>query len=169
MSDVSFRLMEEIVTKEDKGFYEELGTRVAKLRKENHITQVQLAEALGVSQQQIASFEVGRVKIPTSMLPKLSSLFSTSPAEILGMESHSKRGPASKLQRQVEHISQLPRSKQDKIIVKELKITPEPEAEVANKPGLKIWKLNIAGKKEKTVTLGYQVKWPSDQRVIGME
>lgn len=37
-----------------------LGERIASLRRANNITQVQLAEALGVSQQTLQSYEVGR-------------------------------------------------------------------------------------------------------------
>jgi transcriptional regulator with XRE-family HTH domain len=86
------------------------------LRKENHITQVQMAQKLGVSQQQIASYEAGRVKIPVSMLPKLTAVLATPVGEILGVEQRSKRGPASRLQQQVERISHLPRGKQKFII-----------------------------------------------------
>lgn len=116
MGQISYELLEELMTKEEKVFYKELGERVADLRKQNHLTQVQMAEALGVSQQQIASYEAGRVKIPVSALPKLAAVLATPFDEILGMEVKSKRGPASKLQQQVDRISQLPRSKQKFII-----------------------------------------------------
>jgi len=52
-------------------------------------------------------------KIPASMLPKLSQVFAVSLETLLGIpQKPAKRGPASKLQRQVEQISQLPRAKQ---------------------------------------------------------
>ena len=101
----------------DERFFEELGQRVAKLRKEQHLTQVQLAEILEISQQHMASFEKGIRKIPASMLPKLSQTFGVSVEAVLGMSSkNSKRGPAPKLQRQVELISQLPKTKQRFVI-----------------------------------------------------
>jgi transcriptional regulator with XRE-family HTH domain len=116
MAEISYRLMEEIMTKEDKTFYIQLGARVAKLRKQNHITQVEMANALGVSQQQVASYEVGRVKIPVSALPKISAILATPVDELVGVEKRSRRGPASKLQQQAERISRLPRAKQKFII-----------------------------------------------------
>lgn len=116
MGNVSYELIEEIMTKEEKAFYRELGERVAALRKQNHLTQVQMAKELGVSQQQVASYEAGRVKIPVSALPKLVAILSTSPDVLVGLEKRSRRGPTSKLQQQVERISRLPRSKQKFII-----------------------------------------------------
>lgn len=116
MGDVSYELLEELMTKDEKVFYRELGKRVAQLRKQNHITQVQLAHDLGVSQQQIASYEAGRVKVPVSALPKLASLLAAPLDEIVGLETPTRRGPASKLQQQLDMIALLPRSKQKFII-----------------------------------------------------
>ncbi len=116
MGNVNYELLGELMTKEDKEFYVEIGARVAKLRKEHHITQVQMAKELGVSQQQIASFEAGRVKIPISALPKLSTILAIPIDEIVGVERKARRGPASKLQRQLERVGQLPRTKQKFII-----------------------------------------------------
>jgi len=103
----------ETMTQDDADFFEQLGLRVATRRKEQHLTQVQLAEILGISQQHMASFEKGIRKIPASMLPTLSQVFAVSAENLLGMpDKAAKRGPAPKLQRQVELISQLHRTKQ---------------------------------------------------------
>ena len=57
--------------------------------------------------------EAGQRKIPASMLPKLSQLFDVPVEALLGMnEKAAKRGPAPILQRQIEQIRLLPRSKQ---------------------------------------------------------
>lgn len=112
MGNVSYELLEELMTNQEKAFYKELGDRVATLRKQNHLTQVQMAKQLGVSQQQVASYEAGRVKIPVSALPKLTAILSTSVEQIVGIEKKKRRGPASRLQQQIEQISHLPRSKQ---------------------------------------------------------
>jgi DNA-binding XRE family transcriptional regulator len=45
------------------GLFVTLGERIAALRREHNVTQVQLAEALGVSQQTMQSYEVGRRRI----------------------------------------------------------------------------------------------------------
>lgn len=60
------------MTQDEKAFFRALGARVAELRKESNVTQVQLAATLGVSQQTVASWEVGRRGVPVSMLPALA-------------------------------------------------------------------------------------------------
>jgi transcriptional regulator with XRE-family HTH domain len=98
---------------QDKAFFEKLGDRIATLRNERGLTQVQLAEILGYSQQQVLSFEKGRRRVPVSALPTLSKALGVSVEELLGTESRpAKRGPTPKLQRQLEQLSQLPRSQQ---------------------------------------------------------
>ena len=99
---------------DEKAYFKVLGNRIAHLRKELELTQVQLAEMLGVSQQMVASYEVGRRRIPVSMLPQLSQALKVQTDALLGNETktHSKRGPTPKWQLQIEAIAQLPKSKQ---------------------------------------------------------
>jgi transcriptional regulator with XRE-family HTH domain len=105
------------MTQNDSRFFEQLGRKVATLRKEQRLTQVQLAEVLDISQQHMASFEKGIRKIPSSMLPVLAQVFGTSVDELLGVSNGKrKRGPAPKLQRQIEQIQKLPRTKQRFVI-----------------------------------------------------
>lgn len=102
------------ISPDERAFFVELGARVAELRKAQSITQLQVAEALSVSQQTINSYEVGRRRIPVSALPALAKLLSVSIDELLGegTTAAKKRGPMSKLQRQIERVNTLPRSKQ---------------------------------------------------------
>lgn len=101
------------MTQDDKAFFKKLGKRVAELRKESGMTQTQLAEQLGISQQLIAAYEAGTRKIPASLLPTLAKLFAASLEALIGMEKlPAKRGPASTLQRQIEQIGLMPRAKQ---------------------------------------------------------
>lgn len=101
------------MTPEDVAFFVDLGSRIAALRKECGLTQTQLGEMIGVSQQQVVSFEKGRRKVPVSALPKLSETLGVSVEELIGIDSKpGKRGPKPKLQRQLEQLQQLPKSKQ---------------------------------------------------------
>ena len=101
------------MTAEDKNFYKQLGECVARLRKAQSLTQVQLAKILGISQQLMADYEGSQRKIPASMLPKLATIFEVSFEELLGTKGpQAKRGPTPALQRQVEQIRLLPRNKQ---------------------------------------------------------
>ncbi len=62
----------------------QLGARIASLRKEQSITQVQLAELLKVSQQTINAYEVGRRRMPVSSLPLIARYLGVSIEELIG-------------------------------------------------------------------------------------
>jgi transcriptional regulator with XRE-family HTH domain len=74
------------ISQDEREFFVALGSRIARLRKQSHLTQVQLAQTLGVGLE-----------------------------ELIGGQSHvaaKKRGPAPKLQQHMERISQLPKTQQ---------------------------------------------------------
>jgi transcriptional regulator with XRE-family HTH domain len=101
------------MTHDERAFFKALGARIAVLRKESGITQVQLAEAMGVSQQTVASWEVGRRGVPVSNLPLLARTLGVSVEALIGEKAAAaKRGPTPKLQQQVERLSRLPQAKQ---------------------------------------------------------
>ena len=107
------------ISQDERAFFVQLGAQVAELRKAQGITQIQMAETLGVSQQTVNSYEVARRRIPVSALPVLAKLLTVSIDELLGettQETNGKRGPVSKLQQQIDRVSQLPRSKQKFVI-----------------------------------------------------
>lgn len=101
------------MTEDDSAFFLALGQRIATLRKAQNITQGQMAGQLRISQQHMASFEKGIRKVPASTLPTLAKLFSISVDELIGLNNTAaKRGTMSKLNRQIEQVVQLPRTKQ---------------------------------------------------------
>ena len=105
------------MSKEEKVYFQELGARIAQRRQELSLTQTQVAEALNIAQQTYASYEVGRHRIPVSLLPALSRALSIEADALLGITvAPSKRGPASKFQQQMEQISRLPKAKQQVVL-----------------------------------------------------
>jgi transcriptional regulator with XRE-family HTH domain len=102
------------MTSHEQQFFKALGARIAALRKERGMSQQALADELGIAQQTLAHYEVGRARPPVSLLPQFSRIFAVSVDTLLGGESKrtAKRGPAPKLQRHLERISQLPKTKQ---------------------------------------------------------
>ena len=106
------------ISQDERDFFIALGERIARLRKENHITQVQLAETLGVSQPTMNTYELGHRRAPLSALPILARTLGVSPEELLGETNATtrKRGPAPKLAQQMERISQLPKPQQRFVI-----------------------------------------------------
>jgi transcriptional regulator with XRE-family HTH domain len=101
------------MTSEERAFFQTMGERIAEARKALGMTQVQLADELGVAQQVVASYEVGRHRVPASFLPRLAHTLAIPVEELIGEETQrSKRGPAPKLLQQIERIQRLPRSQQ---------------------------------------------------------
>ena len=99
-----------------EAFFKEIGERIAQARKERGLTQQQLADALGISQQTLAHYEVGRVGVGAPMLPRLSELLDLSFDEILlghpTVRLPGKRGPASRLEQQLDAVTRLPKAEQ---------------------------------------------------------
>lgn len=113
MDSISYSFLDEQMNQNDQAFFKALGLRIAELRKEANMTQAKLAEVLKISQQMVGAYEVGSRKIPASMLPTISKLFAVPLDQLMGIDKQPvKRGPASVLQRQVEQIGLMPRSKQ---------------------------------------------------------
>jgi transcriptional regulator with XRE-family HTH domain len=101
------------MTHDEQQFLKTLGTRIARLRKEQGISQRAMADELGIAQQTYAHYEVGRIRMPVSMLPAIAQFFGVSVDELLGRKNGTgKRGPAPRLQQQIERLSRLPKAKQ---------------------------------------------------------
>ena len=114
MAALTIQMPAMTISDDERTFFAGLGERVAQLRKARSITQVQLAEALGVSQQTVQAYEVGRRRIPVSTLRLLAKTLDVSLDELMAEGEHAprKRGPVPRVQRQLERISALPKPKQ---------------------------------------------------------
>lgn len=113
MSQLTFE-MAFSMTSDETAFFRAVGARIAGFRNDAGMTQVQLAEAVGITQAQLASYEVGRRKLPLSLLPQLAHALAVSIEGLIGSGygRTAKPGPASRLQQQVERIQRLPRAQQ---------------------------------------------------------
>ncbi len=102
---------------DEKAFFKQLGARIAEFRKSAAITQVQLAETLNVSQQTVASWEVGRRGVPVATLPALARALSVSIENLIGEKAPpGKRGPAPQIQQKIERLTRLPKAKQKLVL-----------------------------------------------------
>lgn len=107
------------ISDDERAFFIELGQRITQRRKAQGLTQAQLAAVLGVSQQAMNSFEKGRRRIPVSSLPVIARAVSASLDELIVDDAPAatraaakKRGPAPKIQQQLEQLSRLSQAKQ---------------------------------------------------------
>jgi len=91
----------------------ECGERLAALRKAAGLSQAQLADAIGIPQRTLSFYERKADHLPSTLVPKLAEVFGVGVDEILGIHrTGSRRGPKTKLERQLDAVRQLPKSKQ---------------------------------------------------------
>ena len=102
------------ISQDEREFFVELGGRIAQRRKDRQLTQVQLAETLGVSQPTMNAYELGQRRVPVSALTVLAKTLGVGLEKLLGESKAAtkERGPAPKLQRQVERLARLPKAQQ---------------------------------------------------------
>ena len=94
-------------------FFEELGTRIVARRKELGLTQTELGDRIGVTQQVIASYETASRQIPACRVPELAGALDMPLEELMGFKGQGgKRGPKSKLEKQLDEVRQLPKNEQ---------------------------------------------------------
>lgn len=108
-----------VMPTKDNAFYAQLGQRIAERRRALAITQAQLAEVLGIAQQTMAHYEGGVARIAVESLRTVAQTLSVSVEELVGdadPKRATKRGPAPRIQRQLEQLQQLPKIKQQAIL-----------------------------------------------------
>jgi transcriptional regulator with XRE-family HTH domain len=94
---------------------EKLGERVALLRKERGLTQVELAEALGVAQSIVSKYESGELRLHGELIIQLAELLDVSADELLGLVERPRTGPAKdkRLARRLQGFDRLPKRDRD--------------------------------------------------------
>lgn len=105
-----------LMSPDETAFFHAMGSRIASARKDADLTQVELADALDIAQPQLASYEIGRRRVPVSLLPRLARALAVTIEELIGEQSPQptpgRRGPPSRIQTQLERIQALPRARQ---------------------------------------------------------
>ncbi|MCC6233934.1 MAG: helix-turn-helix transcriptional regulator [Verrucomicrobiales bacterium] len=95
----------------------EFGERLAAARQQLGLTQSQVAERLGITQQSYAGWERRQTALKPEHLVSLAGILEVSVEHLLGQEEPRKRngGPAGRLRQVFERASRLPRHQQNKI------------------------------------------------------
>ena len=82
-------------------------------RRQQGLTQRELAELLGVSQKMVDYFERRADNVTADILKRLATALDVSADDLLGLRAKRPRpGPKSRLQTQIEQIQRLPKGKQ---------------------------------------------------------
>jgi transcriptional regulator with XRE-family HTH domain len=94
------------------------GERLLAARHQAGLSQIQVAEKLGITQQTYAGWERRTTALKPEYISELSSLLNVSVDYLLGHQNGKKRkgGPVGKARRIFEEVSKLPRHKQQRIL-----------------------------------------------------
>ncbi len=94
------------------------GQRMAEAREKAGLTQVQLAEKLGITQPVVAYWEREPVALRAEQLTALADILNVSADVLLGRSSRqlAPKGPPGKLRRVFDKAHKLPRHEQNKIV-----------------------------------------------------
>lgn len=94
------------------------GQRLSSLRKEKGLTQVELAEALGISGKLVDYYERRCPNPNTSFVKEVASFFGVTVGALVAenYEAPKKPGPRSALDERVDKIKQLPRRQQELVV-----------------------------------------------------
>jgi transcriptional regulator with XRE-family HTH domain len=71
---------------ETRAYFRRLGAHIGELRKEQGMTQAELARALGVSQQTVFAYEIADRRVSVLILVKLSTVFDVPLEDLAGMK-----------------------------------------------------------------------------------
>lgn len=96
-----------------------IGMTLTKIRKENGLTQKELAEMTGISQQQQSHYEKGNIHISAEMIARFSKALKVKSDRILNLEEEEiNNSPLSlRFTKRVKELDSLPESKKKSILL----------------------------------------------------
>jgi transcriptional regulator with XRE-family HTH domain len=96
---------------------ETIGQRMARLRREHGITQVELAEILGVPQPMISAYENGGLRLHGELIVELAKVLDVSADQLLGLKEIKNGTPKNgRLLRKLQQLESLPRRDQQALM-----------------------------------------------------
>lgn len=100
------------------GTQETIGQRLARLRKERGITQVELAAELGVTQSHVSEWERGNLRLHGELIAAVAQLLDVTADELLGLSPSDERAPAKnrRLLRRLREFDKLPKRDQEALL-----------------------------------------------------
>jgi transcriptional regulator with XRE-family HTH domain len=98
---------------------ETIGRRLARIRKEQGYTQIELAERIGIIQALISDYEREKLRLNAEMLARFAKALNVSADEILGIgpdKRQAAKNPSLKILRRLNRIASLPPTKQKALL-----------------------------------------------------
>jgi|HubBroStandDraft_1064217.scaffolds.fasta_scaffold11551_5 transcriptional regulator with XRE-family HTH domain len=109
----------EMATKAGGKASDTLGRRIARLRRDRGLTQVELAERLGVTQPAVSDYENDDIRLPADVVIQIARILGVSTDELLGLKETQAAPGASRnrrLYRRLQEIEKLPRRDQQALL-----------------------------------------------------
>jgi transcriptional regulator with XRE-family HTH domain len=97
---------------------ETIGQRLARLRRERGLTQVMLAERVGIIQALVSDYERDKLRLNPDMSVKFAQALGVTTDQLLGLQPTKGNGhqPSRKVLRRLQEIENLPRRDQDALL-----------------------------------------------------
>src|SRR6266545_1662181 len=97
---------------------ETIPQRLARIRRERGMTQVELAQRLGVAQPVVSDYERGELRLHGQLIVKLSEILGVSSEELLALKKAPANGAIKnrRLLRRLQEIERLPRRDQQALL-----------------------------------------------------
>lgn len=98
---------------------ETLGERLSRIRKEKGVTQVELADRVGIAQNPVSAYECGRLRLQAEMVIRFARELGVSADELLGLKRTAEETGTirnRRLRRCVLEIEKLPRRDQEALL-----------------------------------------------------
>ncbi len=99
---------------------ESIGERIARLRKDRELTQVELAERLGIVQPLLSRYESGRLQLPVQLAAPLACALGVTADQLLGLERAQPPRQGTTIRprwrRRLEQIERLPTRKREALV-----------------------------------------------------
>ena len=97
---------------------ESFGARLARLRKERGITQVDLAAKLRISQSNVSDYERDNLRLHADIIVAIAQILKVSADQLLGLEQVAPTAPVTdvRLAERITQISKLPRRDRDALM-----------------------------------------------------
>lgn len=94
----------------------EIGKRISVFRKQQGLSQKELAEKIGINRTLLTDYEIGRLHLNDEMIIRISVALGISSDSILGLSNSDNKEPELKITRRLKELENLPPSDQKKIL-----------------------------------------------------
>jgi transcriptional regulator with XRE-family HTH domain len=101
-----------------KDNHEKIGIIISRIRKERGMSQLELAEKIGISRKLVTDYETGRIRLYDEMVTMFAIALKVTPDVLLGLKNfdYKKPLPSLRVMRRMREIDELPETRKKSIL-----------------------------------------------------